>query len=343
MVLNPLQVFKDNKYPTSRHVNTTTEIPPEVKDFFGGYIGITAKKRSVLHYLAEQTTLPAKSGNSIVVPTFKRIDVKMIESLKEGVTPIGSEIQRSDIKLTPQQYGNYVETTDKVLLTVQDRTLQHFAYILGLHLSEVCDKIIAAELNTTGNVLHATGGGADMGTADKPGFITDRDIMRCCAELKQNSAYMVSPNLFGSTIFGSTPVREAFYSFVNVKVENDLYDIPGFQSLAKYGSSEAAHWFPGEIGEFMNARFISSQNLPEKTDAPAAGDKPHLSNFFVGRYAYYVTRFGQGSTEFILSAGSGFDPLKQRYQIGYKTWYGAKVNSTNKWIIKLVSRTSTTI
>lgn len=337
-------VFQGNDYPRQRTLHSTTQIPPEVKDFFGGYIGITAKKRSVLHYLAEQTTLPAKSGNSIVVPTFKRINVTTIESLREGVTPIGSQIQRDTIKLTPEQYGNYVETTDKVLMTVQDRTLQHFAYILGLHLSEVCDKIIAAELNTTANVLYATGGGANQGTQNSPGFIIDRDIMRCCSELKQNSAYMVSPNLFGSTIFGSTPVREAFYSFVNVKVENDLYDIAGFQSLAKYGSSESAHWFPGEIGEFMNARFISSQNLPEDTiNNGATNDKPHLSNFFVGRYAYYVTRFGQGSTEFIFSAGSGFDPLKQRYQIGYKTWYGAKINTTNKWIIKLVSRTSTTL
>lgn len=336
-------VFQGNDYPRQRILNTTTDVPPEVKDFFGGYIGITAKKRSVLHYLAEQTILPAKSGSTIVIPTFKRIDVKSIEKLTEGVTPIGSKINRNDIKLTPDQYGHYTELTDKVILTVQDKTLQHFAYVLGLHLSEVCDKVIASELDTTPTVFYGTGGN-NQGDQDNPGYITDRDIMKCCSFLKQNSAYMVSPNLFGSTIFGSTPVREAFYSFVNVKIETDLYSIPGFQSLAHYGSSEAARWLPGEIGEFMNARFISSQNLPEKTQGNnASDDKPHLSNFFLGRYAYYVTRFGQGSTEFIFKAGAGFDPLEQRFQIGYKAWYGAKVNTANKWIVKLVTRTSSTI
>lgn len=330
-------------YPAQRYLNKTTQLPPEVKDFFSGYIGVTAKKRAVLHYLAEQTTLPAKSGTSIVIPTFKRMEVGVIQDLGEGITPIGAQIKREDIKLTPKQYGHYVEVSDRVVMTVQDNTLQHTAYTLGMHLSELCDKIIAAELNTTANVAYANGG-VQNGTAQNPGYIIDKDIMRCCSDLKQNSAYMVSPNLFGSTVFGSTPVREAFYSFVNVKVENDLYEIAGFQSLAKYGSSEAAHWLPGEIGEFMNARFISSLNLPEDTvNNGATNDKPHLSNFFVGRYAYYVTKFGLGSTEFIMTVGSGFDPLKQRIQIGYKTWYGAKINTTNKWIIKLVSRTSTTV
>lgn len=336
-------VFAGQNYPRQRVLNATSDIPPEVKEFFGGYIGITAKRRSVLHYLAEQTMLPAKSGSTIVIPTFKRINVKTIEKLAEGVTPIGSKISRDDIKLTPDQYGHYTELTDKVILTVQDKTLQHFSYVLSLHLSEVCDKIIAAELELTPSVFYGTGGNG-QGTIDYPGFITDKDIMKCCAFLKQNSAYMISPNLFGSTIFASTPVREAFYSFVNVKIESDLYSIAGFQPLAHYGSSEAARWMPGEIGEFMNARFISSQNLSEKTQNNGASeDKPHLSNFFLGRYAYYVTRFGQGSTEFVFTAGGGFDPLKQRYQIGYKTWYGAKINTSNKWIVKLVTRTSATI
>lgn len=332
-------------YPQNRDINLTSDIPPEVKDFFQGYVGVIAKRRCVLHYLAEQTNIDAKSGSTLVIPTFKRLASDKIPVLSEGVTPKGSKIERSDLKITPKQLGNYVETSDQVVLTVQDHTLQHFSYVLGLHLAECCDRMIGQELDKTANVGYATGGAPDMGTdATKPGVIQGSDIITAANFLKQNSAYMVSPNLFGSTIFGSTPVREAFYCFCNVKVEPDLYRIAGFTALAHYGSSEAARWLPGEIGEFMNVRFISSQLLPENTtDNQATADKPHLSNFFVGRYAYYTTRLGEGCTQFIMTTGSGFDPLKQRIQIGYKAWYGAAVNTANKWVYKLVSRTTTTI
>lgn len=332
-------------YPQARDINTTTDIPPEVTDFFQGYVGIVAKRRCVMHYLAEQTNISAKSGNTLVIPTFKRIETDKLPVLTEGLTPKGSKISREDLKIKPLQLGNYVETTDVVTLTVQDHTLQHFAYILGLHLAESCDRMIGQALDLSMNKGLATGGGPDMGTADdKPGFIQGSDIITAANFLKQNSAYMVSPNLFGSTIFGSTPVRESFYCFCNVKVEPDLYRIPGFAALAHYGNSQSAHWLPGEIGEYMNVRFISSQLLPENTkDNSATAAKPHLSNFFVGRYAYYTTRLGEGSTQFIYSQNSGFDPLKQRVQIGYKTWYGAAINTANKWVYKLVSRTSTTI
>lgn len=331
-------------YPVTRTINTTTDIPPEVKEFFQGYIGMIAKRRCVLHYLAEQTNIDAKSGNTLVIPTFKRLPSEVIPVLTEGVTPVGAKIERTDLKISPVQLGKYVELTDQVVLTVQDHTLQHFSYVLGLNLAEVCDRIIGQALDKTANVAYATGGGANVGTQNAPGFIQGSDIITAANVLKQNSAYMVSPNLFGSQIFGSTPVREAFYCFCNVKVEPDLYRIPGFMALAHYGSSEAAHWLPGEIGEFMNVRFISSQLLPENTtDNTATAAKPHLSNFVVGRYAYYTTRLGKGSAQFVFTQGAGFDPLKQRLQIGYKTWYGAAINTANKWVYKLVSRTSTTI
>lgn len=332
-------------YPGQRLINTTANIPPEVTDFFNGYVGIIAKRRCVLHYLAELTNIEAKSGNTLVIPTFKRISRDTLPILQEGVTPIGAKLEREDLKLTPKQIGTYAEITDVIALTVQDQTLQNGAYVLGLDLAEVCDRMIAQALDQSMNVGYATGGVANVGNAPNltPGFIQESDIITAANFLKQNSAYMVSPNLFGSTIYGSTPVRESFYCFCNVKVEPDLYRIPGFMDLARYGSSEFARWLPGEIGECMNVRFVSSQNLPENTNANGATvQKPFLSNFVVGRYAYYVTRLGKGSTQFRFSQ-SGFDPLGQRIQIGYKTWYGASINTAHKWVYKLVSRTAATI
>lgn len=335
-------VYRSADAPRARELNTTTNIPPEVSDFFGGYIGIMARKRCVLHYLSQQTTLPAKSGTTLVIPTFKRLPVDTVPFLTEGVTPEGAKIERTQIKLTPKQLGHYAEVTDHVIMQVQDQTLKHFAEVLGMHLAEACDKIIADELDKCVNIGYGSGGVQDA-VAASPGYIQGSDIMTAASFLKQNSAFLVSPNLFGSTVFGSTPVREAFYAYVNVKIENDLYQIPGFQALAHYGSSEAAQWLPGEIGEFMNARFVSSQLLPENTaDNGATADKPHLSNFFLGRYAYYTTRLGGGAAEFLISK-SGFDPLGQRTQIGYKVWYGAKLNTDNKWCYKLVTRTRSTL
>lgn len=332
-------------YPGQVVLNTTKDIPPEVSDFFNGYVGIIARRRCVLHYLAELTSIEAKSGNTLVIPTFKRISRETLPILQEGVTPMGAKLEREDLKITPKQLGTYAEITDVIALTVQDQTLQNAAYALGLDLSEVCDRMIAQALDQTMNVGYATGGVPNVGNPGNatPGFIQESDIIIAANFLKQNSAYMVSPNLFGSTIYGSSPIRESFYCFCNVKCEPDLYRIPSFIDLARYGSSEFARWLPGEIGECMNVRFVSSQNLPEDTTSVnATAQKPFLSNFFVGRYAYYVTRLGKGSTQFKFTQ-TGFDPLGQRIQIGYKTWYGAAINTAHKWVYKLVSRTAATI
>lgn len=336
-----ISVYQGGNAPREHVIQTLTQVPPEVEDYFGGYVGIMAQKRCVLHYLATQTELPAKSGNNLVIPTFKRFDATKIPYLQDGITPEGARMERSIMKLAPKQIGHYTEVTDQVILKVQDHTLRHYAEGLGLHLTEVCDKIIAEALDKSLNVGYGSGG-VPNAVQNSPGYIQGSDILTATQFLKLNGAHMVSPHSFGSTIFGSTPVDEAYYAFVHVEIENDLFQIPGFQTLAHYGGNAGIQWMPGEIGKFANARFVASTNLPKNTtDHGATADKPHLSNFFLGKHAYFTTRLGGGAAEFIVSKG-GFDPLNQRTQLGYKAWYAAAINTEEKWVYKLVTRTRAT-
>lgn len=337
------------QYPQNQVVNlaTTTNpaanIPPEVADFFGNYMGVVAKKRCVLHYLATHTTLPLKSGTSFLIPTFHPLPDEKIPLLKEGQTPPGENLKRTQIKITPQQIGNYITISDVAVLTVQDATLQHAAHSLGANLAVACDKMIAQALDRDINTSQYATGGVANPSAQNVGYISQKDVMTATTELKMNNAIMVSPYLFGSTVYGSTPVNEAFYCFCHTAIEPDLYNIPAFQSLARYGSSQAAHWLGGEVGECLNLRFVSSNNLPvDTTSAGASADKPFLKNFVLGRHAYYTTTLGLKSAEFIYGS-TGFDPLRQRVSVGYKAWFACAVNTTFKWCIKLVSKTSATI
>lgn len=335
------------QYPQNQVVNLATtqtptaNIPPEVSDFFGNYIGMIAKKRCVLHYLATETTLPLKSGTSFIIPTFRALDDSTIPYIEEGKTPAGKDLQRVQMKLTPKQLGNYVTISDVAVLTVQDSTLQHAAMLLGINLATACDKIIAQAWDQITKSQYATGGGGS--SAQNPGYITQDDILTASNQLKLNNAYLVSPNMFGSQIYGSTPVSEAFYCFANTKIEPDLYNIPAFAPLAKYGSSAAAHWLAGEVGECLNVRFVLSNNLPEQTSGDnATADKPYLKNFILGRFAYYTTTLGMRSSEFIFGS-TGFDPLRQRFTVAYKAWFGCAVNDAHDWIIRLVCRTRATV
>lgn len=342
-----LTVFEDGKYPVTRMVNTTGNLPPEVADYFGGYVGMIAVKRCILHLLAENTNIPAKSGTTLVIPTYKRMELESIPYLQEGVTPKGHEIKRDILKITPKQMGSYVEITDRVILTVQDQALQNVAKLLGEHLAEACDRAIAERFSTTTDVGFATGG-VQQADINSPGYVQSSDIIQATMFLKENLALRISPNLFGSTVFGSTPVSEAYYCYCNYKIELDLYRIPGFQTLAHYGSSTSAHWLPGELGAYLNTRFIPSHSLTEQTTGNSAtADKPYLFHYFLGRGAYYITRLGYGATEFILnphgSGATGYDPMHMKGSVAYKTWFGVELNKTNKWIYKLISRTSLTI
>lgn len=330
-------------YPANQKINIATgnaaNIPPEVSDFFGNYIGMIAKKRCVLHYLAQQVNLPTKSGSSIVIPTFETLKDTDV-SLQEGVTPVGTELKRTILKITPTQIGNYTTISDVAVLTVQDSTLQHAAQLLGINLAEACDKMIAKELIESVKQYHYCTGVVNQPGANNVGSLTDNDIIAVSNQLKINGAYLVAPNMFGSQIYGSTPVSEAFYCFANTKIEPDLYSIPSFFTLSKYGSSASAHWLAGEVGECMNVRFVLTNNIPETTsEHGATADKPVMNNFVLGRYAYYTSTLGMGSSEFIFGS-TGFDPLRQRYTVAYKAWFACKVNEAHPWIINMLCKTS---
>lgn len=328
-------------------VNTTTNIPPEVTDFFGGYIGLVAVKRCVLHVLAENTNIPAKSGTTLVIPTYKVGDMNTIPYIEEGKTPAGLELQRDLLKITPKMLGEYTKITTNVIWVVQDQVLHHAAQTLGLRLALACDKAIADALDQTQDVIYGTGG-VQTGALATPGYIQGSDIVAATSFLKKNLALKIAPNLFGSTFFGSTPVNEAYYCFCNYQIESDLYSIPGFSTFAHYGSSVSAHGLPGEVGAYLNARFISTHNLLyNDKDNGATAAAPHLFHYFLGRGAYYITRLGFGSTQFLVnptgSGANGDDPMHLKASVGYKSWFGASINKTNKWLIKMITRTRLTI
>lgn len=333
-------------YP-QQMVNTTTNIPPEVSDYFGGYVGLTAVKRCVLHVLAEDTNIPAKSGTTLVIPTYKVGDMDTIPYITEGKTPAGIELQRDLLKITPKMIGEYTQITTNVIWTVQDQVLRHAAEILGIRLSLACDKAIAHALDETTDIIYGSGG-VQNPSINTPGFIQGSDIVAATGFLKKNLALKVAPNLFGSTTFGSTPVNEAYYCFCNYQIESDLYAIPGFSTFAHYGSSVAAQGLPGEIGVYLNARFVSTHNLmTNEKDNGATAQKPHLFHYFLGRGAYYITRLGFGSTQFLVnptgSGANGNDQMHLKASVGYKSWFGVAINKTNKWIIKMITRTKLTI
>lgn len=331
--------------PANQIINTTTDnngLSPEVADFFGNYLGMVAKKRCVLHYLATQLTLPTKSGSNIVVPTFRPLKATTA-ALTEGVTPDGLDIERHKQIITPKQFGNYTTITDVVALTVQDHSLQNAADLLGMHLAEVCDLVIGQELASAQNI-YTCNGIVPNPSANNVGSITEQDLRYVVNKLKLANAYQIAPMLFGSQMFGSTPVTPAYYCYARTEIEPDLNGLPAYFPVSQYGSSASAHWLPGEVGECCGIRFVLSNNIPLVPDGQngAAADKPVYNNFVLGKYAYYTTSLGLRTSEFIFGSG-GFDPLRQRITVAYKTWFGCKLNEANPWLVRMLCRTSQSI
>lgn len=338
------------QYPTTIDINTTSTLKPEVETFFGHYIGMTAKKRCIMHFLAKHLTMPTKSGNKIVVPTFAPLEThdangaELSFKLTEGKTPRGDYLRRKDQEIQPDQLGNYITISDVAVMTIQDQTLQYAAHNLGMHLAEVCDLMICKKLiSDVSSTLLCTGGLTTKPSDTNVGSISEYDIIEGSTFLKKQHAPLVAPMLFGSQIFGSAPVSEAYYFLGHVEMQADLYALDSFFKVVQYGSSASAHWLPGELGECMGVRFVLSTNIPKQTSGNGAtADKYLLNGFMVGRNAYYTTSLGLGSAEFIFG-NSGFDPLRQRYTVGYKTWFGCAVNEAQRWALKVLCKTSAII
>lgn len=246
---------------------------------------------------AQERPMPKRAGDTV---NFRKI-VKLqpnLTPLTEGVTPNGQSGSVEAISVRTAQYGDYMEFSDLVDVTMVDPIVKEYTVEQGRVARETLDLLTRNELTNGTNVFYANGktSRASLLNGDKP---TIDDFRKIVLSMKK--------------AFVKPAVQGKYVAMVSPEVAFDLLDDPKF--LKAYEIAQNAQpLIKGEVADIYGIKFIEVPNARVEGIA-------HLS-LVLGEKPYGITKImGNGDVQTIIktlgSAGT-LDPLNQRQTIGWK-------------------------
>lgn len=288
---------------------TVAVLPPAVREYYDRLLLMTAYPTLVYTKFAQKRILPEKMGDTIVFRRYSRLATVPIP-LVDGVTPPGSPLSATDIKARVDFYGNFVTITNQVQLTVEDRVLNEAARLLAQNLAQTMDEVTRDVLASTSSVLQCSNGV----NGNTPTELTKADIDSAVKTLLGNDAEMISEVIVGRDAFGTTPVRPAFWAYLDTDLLDDLEAVANFVHSSQYANQQSV--LDSEWGATGNVRWLYTSVGSVTSASPAV-----YNNFIIGKEAYAVVHLRSETGEFYVeplgSAGAA-DPLHQRGSVGWQ-------------------------
>ena len=154
-----------------------------------------------------------------------------------------------------------------------------------------------------------------------PTELTKTDIDSAVQTLLDNDAEMISEVIQGRNAFGTAPIRQSFWGYIDTALIDDLEQVSGFISAANYPNNSTV--LDAEWGSTGNVRWLYTSVGSVTSASPAV-----YNNFIIGKEAYAVVHLGEETGDFYVeplgSAGSA-DPLHQRGSVGWQHPFVARI------------------
>ena len=254
---------------------------------------------------AQKRNAPKNSGDTVSFRRFESLEPTETP-LEEGVTPDGRKLVVNEVKSVVEQYGDYIEITDKIDMLGIDPVLTEASDILGEMAGVLIDNKCRDALTSGTNVLYAGGKTARN-------EITAEDKLTG-ALVKKASTILKKANV--------KPINGYYIGIVDPDCASDLMDDPLWQDVSKYNGGTQI--MKGELGRLHKIRFVDSSNGKIFEEAGAGGIDVHAT-VILGADAYgTVDVDGSIKPKMIVkdfgSAGTA-DPLDQRATAGYKVMF----------------------
>lgn len=235
------------------NTNVTTQtgdgqdLSPEMKTFYSDYLIDNAVPKLVHDQFGQKHPIPKNGGKTIEFRKYSPLP-KALTPLTEGVTPSGRKLNVSVITATVNQYGDYIELSDMLLLTAIDNNMVQATKLLGNQAGATLDTITREILNGGTNVQYANGQvtaryklvGGDS-TAANNHYLSVAAIKRATRTLKVQNAEKID-NYYVAIIH-----PDAAYDIMNDKEWIDASQYAGSTQI-----------FEGEIGKIAGVRFVES-------------------------------------------------------------------------------------
>ena len=289
-------------------VSTTSQIDPEVGIYFDNILLDRHQPYYVHGYFAQERKIPQKNSKSAI---FRRFDnlADALTVLTEGVTPASQQISKFDISAVVSQYGNVVQLSDDVIITVQDETSNEVGDMLAQNAHSTYDKIIRNMLVASASQIDCLNGVNGASITE----ITSTDLELAVDYLEGNNAKKMSPNVEGTNSFGTAPVWAAYWMITHTDLRSDIKRLSNFLPTADYPRQQSV--LESELGSLDEVRVLKTSEAYKDTSvSPAVYYMPIL-----GANAYGRIAIDDQSMEMIIKPlGEGEDPLNQRQSMGWK-------------------------
>ena len=285
--------------PYSGH--STNDLSPEMKTFYSDYLIDNAVPNLVHDQFGQKHPIPKNGGKSIEFRRYSAFD-KATTPITEGVTPQGHKLNVSTVTGRVEQYGDYVELSDVLLLTAIDNNMVQATKLLGNQAGETLDWVTCEKLAECTNVNFA-GGKSARSAITATDYITVGDIFNAVRKLKNNNAKRINGSYVG---------------IVDPDIAYTLMRDEEWIEVHKYAQPNEI--YEGEIGQIAGVRFVETTEAKVFAGAGASGTDVH-STLILGENAYGITEIQGGGLQHIVkqlgSSGSA-DPLNQRATVGWK-------------------------
>jgi N4-gp56 family major capsid protein len=317
---------------------TSTQIPAPVQTFYNRVL-----LKRALPYLAhglfgQTSTVSMNSGDQ---PRWRRYSslTAAVAPLSEGVTPTAQQMAKTDVDGQLYTYGSFVEITDYVQYTSQDKVLTVASELLGENMGESLDLVYRGTL-VGGTSVYRQGNVAQASITAK---LTSTSLDYVLRALEVNNAkYWREKPIIGTDKVGTSPIAPAYFAIVDPYTVYDLRGVLTTSFIETYKYANPNEAVPNEVGSYKNLRFVQSTAAKvyadsggsatvattKYTTATSACDVHAMLIF--GMDAYGLTPLSGKSNQMIVKAvGAGDDPLDQRSTAGWKAITGIKILNDN--------------
>jgi len=311
-------------------LNVYGDISPAVAGFVNPQFLMRALPYLVLEKYLDMKPLPS---NNTKVAIFRRYEAlaKAITPLVEGVTPQGKSMSKTDIQVTLQQYGDFVQLTDQIADLHTDNVLQEYVTITAEQCAQTLETLRYNVLKAGTNVFYANGTArTDVNTAVT--LTLQRKVTR--AFKRQNVGYITSQTA-STPNYGTVAVRAGYIGLIHPDCENDVRAMSGFKDAVDYGAKVPVDSF--EIGSVEDVRYIRSTIFESFADG--GGNKGNMVSttgvkadvypiiYLGAHFAASVPLKGKGAVTAPIVRNPGTisdsDKLGQRGHVGWKAYFGA--------------------
>lgn len=245
---------------------------------FKGEILKHAMPTEVLSIAALQRKMPKNNGDNVVYRRYlpyggtdnKWITTSNVDTFaqshqtQEGVTPNADTLSAVDVTATLQQYSVLYAVSDKTNDLHEDDIPEEMKRQTGERVGVVREMIHYGAVKASTNAFYA--GGTSRSTVDQK--VSLSGLRKIAKSLMANHGKQITSILSASPNFNTAPVEAGFLVFCSTDAEPDIRDLPGFKTVAEYGSRKPIHEM--ELGSCERFRFICSPELAAYANAGAS-------------------------------------------------------------------------